>query len=187
MRWLRGPGRAASPALMQRRFTLLRIRFNEVLSQFDLFSDVLTQRSEHETGVFLSGLDVLAADALTFPDRRSTPPEVVCYLDRGPGAAIRRARTRLPGGGESPVAIVRVPRERMVGFGVGASLLHEVGAPGRRVARSRRLDAAAPRRLERAVGPPRAPRPGTLGTLARGDPRRPVGGREARDLRLARA
>ena len=43
------------------------------------------------------------------------------------GAAIRRARTRLPGGGENPVAIVRVPRERMVGTGIASSLVHEVG------------------------------------------------------------
>src|SRR5262249_43669937 len=55
------------------------------------------------------------------------PPPVVCYLDRGHGAAIRRARTRLPGGGENPVAIVRVPRERMIGTGIGSSLVHEVG------------------------------------------------------------
>jgi hypothetical protein len=52
---------------------------------------------------------------------------VVCYLDRGPGAAIRRARTRLPGGGLSPVAVIRVPRERMIGSGIASSLVHEVG------------------------------------------------------------
>ena len=30
-----------------------------MLSQFDLFTEVITQRSEHETGVWLSGLDVV--------------------------------------------------------------------------------------------------------------------------------
>jgi len=54
-------------------------------------------------------------------------PPVICYLDRGAGAAIRRARTRLPGGGDNPVAIIRVPRERMVGSGIASSLVHEVG------------------------------------------------------------
>ena len=54
-------------------------------------------------------------------------PPVICYLDRGIGAAIRRARTRLPGGGANPVAIIRVPRERMVGNGIASSLVHEVG------------------------------------------------------------
>src|SRR5262249_4803060 len=54
-------------------------------------------------------------------------PPVICYLDRGVGAAIRRARTRLPGGGDNPCAIVRVPRERMVGSGIASSLIHEVG------------------------------------------------------------
>jgi hypothetical protein len=43
------------------------------------------------------------------------------------GAAIRRARTRMPGGGENPVAIIKVPRERMVGSGIASSLVHEVG------------------------------------------------------------
>jgi hypothetical protein len=126
-RWLSETDpRHSVPAEAQRRFTLLRLRFNNVLSQFDLFADVLTQRSEHETGVWLSGLDIVAADALTLPGYFQ-PPAVICYLDRGPGAAIRRARTRLPGGTENPVAIIRVPRERMVGSGIASSLVHEVG------------------------------------------------------------
>ena len=127
IRWLRSPaGLEATPEEAQRNFTLIRLRFNDLLSQFDLFADVLTQRSEHETGVWLSGLDVVATDALKLPGYYQPPP-VVCYLDRGPGAAIRRARTRLPGGKENPVAVVRVPRERMVGSGIASSLVHEVG------------------------------------------------------------
>lgn len=127
LRWLRGPGRWAPPAEQQRRFTLIRLRFNDVLSQFDLFTEVVTQRSEHRTGVWLSGLDALAADALALPGSLVDPPPVVCYLARGPGAAIRRARTRLPGDDPNPVAIVRVPRERMIGHGIASSLVHEVG------------------------------------------------------------
>ncbi|GIG56952.1 hypothetical protein Lfu02_13240 [Longispora fulva] len=123
LRWLAGPGRAAAPEEQQRRFTLLRLRFNDVLSQFDLFTEVITQRSEHATGVWLSGLDVLATDALRLPDA----PPIACYLARGPGAAIRRVRTQLPGGAANPVAIIRVPRERMVGHGIASSLVHEVG------------------------------------------------------------
>jgi hypothetical protein len=105
---------------------MLRLKFNVVLTQFDMFSDVITQRSENETGVWLSGLDVVSADALALPGYYDPPP-IICYLDRDIGAAIRRARTRLPGGGENPVAIVRVPRERMVGTGIASSLVHEVG------------------------------------------------------------
>src|SRR5439155_12575840 len=54
--WLRGEGRTATAQDMQRRFTLVRLRFNNALSQFDSFSEVITQRSESETGVWLSGL-----------------------------------------------------------------------------------------------------------------------------------
>jgi hypothetical protein len=129
--WLRCPRcRAVEAPEAQRRFTILRLRFNAVLAQFDLFNDVITQRSENETGVWLSGLDIVSADALRLPSSGIEAPPVICYLDRGVGAAIRRARTRLPGGGDNPVAIVKVPRERMVGSGIASSLIHEVGHQG---------------------------------------------------------
>jgi hypothetical protein len=128
LNWLHGPGASeATAAQAQRRFSILRLKFNAVLTQFDMFNDVISQRSEHDTGVFLSGLDVVATDALTLPGHYYTAPPLMCYLDRGAGAAIRRARTRLPGGGLNPVAIIRVPRERMVGSGIASSLIHEVG------------------------------------------------------------
>ncbi|KQX01813.1 hypothetical protein ASC94_04270 [Massilia sp. Root418] len=129
--WLHGPAaRRATAAEAQRRFTFLRLQFNAALTQFDLFNDVITQRSEHKNGPWLSGLDVASADALALPGSYYRAPPVICYLDRGPGAAIRRARTRLPGGGDNPVAIVRVPRERMVGSSIASSLFHEVGHQG---------------------------------------------------------
>ena len=127
LEWLRSPeAEAATPEQMQRRFTFARLRFHALLSRFDVFADVLTQRSEQEFGVWLGGLDALATDALALPGYYDTPP-VVCYLDRGHGAAIRRVRTRLPGGEDNPVAVIRVPRERMVGSGIGSSLVHEAG------------------------------------------------------------
>lgn len=126
--WLRGAeGRQASPAVAQQRYTLLRLRFNEIISQFEIFKDVLSQRSEHVTGVWVAGLDDVAADALELPGLDLRVPPVICYVDRGHGAAIRRARTRLPGGDLNPVAVIRVPRERMVGSGIASSLVHEVG------------------------------------------------------------
>jgi hypothetical protein len=128
--WVKSRDQEIDPEDAQRRFTVLRMRFNDVMSQFDLFADVITQRSESETGVWLAGLDVAAAEALTLPGDYYELPLMICYLDRGPGAAIRRARTRLPGGGENPVAIIRVPRERMIGSGVASSLFHEVGHQG---------------------------------------------------------
>jgi hypothetical protein len=128
LRWLltaRRSGAGAEEA--QRRFTMLRLRFNAVLTQFDLFDNVITQRSENQIGVWLSGLDVASADALQLKHKFFEAPPIICYLDRGTGAAIRRARTRLPGGGSNPVAIIKVPRERMVGSGIASSVFHEVG------------------------------------------------------------
>lgn len=131
LRWLESEDAArTAPQELQRRFTLLRLRFNTVLSQFDIFSIAVTQRSENGVGVWLAGLDTLAMDALSLPGEPYAAPPLVCYLDRGMGAAIRRARTRLPGGGENPVAIIRVPRERMIGAGIASSLIHEVGHQG---------------------------------------------------------
>lgn len=130
LRWLQAPeGRGSSPAEAQRRFAFLKLRFNAALTQFDIFADALTTRGEIGNGVWLGGLDAAAEEALAVDAVFEAPP-VITYLDRGHGAAIRRARTRLPGGGENPVAIVRVPRERMVGSGIASSLVHEVGHQG---------------------------------------------------------
>ena len=129
--WLEKAGKQGVTAEeAQARFALLKIRFNQILDQLDIFADVLSQRSEHHTGVWVAGLDALAEEALRLPLRLYDPPPVVCFLDRGHGAAIRRARTRLPGGDSNPVAVIQVPRERMVGSGIGASLIHEVGHQG---------------------------------------------------------
>jgi hypothetical protein len=128
--WLEGPGKSATPAEGQRRFVLLRLRFLTVTTQFEIFADALSQRSQHGYGEWLGGLDVAAGDALELPGTPYEAPPLICYLDRGHGAAIRRARTRLPGGGDNPVGIIRIPRERMVGSGISSSLVHEVGHQG---------------------------------------------------------
>ena len=114
----------------QSAYALLKLQFNALLDRLDIFADVLTQRSEHGTGIWLAGLDVLARDALIPQKGLFIPPPLVCYLDRGHGAAIRRARTRLPGGPINPVAVIRVPRERMISTGIASSLVHEVGHQG---------------------------------------------------------
>lgn len=114
----------------QAAYSILKLQFNALLDQFDIFSDVVNQRSEHGTGVWIAGLDFFAADVLNLNAEYYDAPELICYLDRGHGAAIRRARTRLPGGRENPVAVIKIPRERMVGSGIGSSLVHEVGHQG---------------------------------------------------------
>jgi hypothetical protein len=116
-----------TPRELQQRFVTLRLIFNRAFNHFDMFADALSQRAQHNFGIWIGGLDALAQDALRTPRRHYDAPPVVTYLDRGLGAAIRRARTRLPGGGSNPVSIIRLPRERMVGSGIGSSLVHEVG------------------------------------------------------------
>lgn len=128
--WLRAPGTPPPAAQAQRRFNILRLRFNTIIRHFDMFAAVLGQRSEHETGVWVAGLDDAAADALALPGDYYTPPPIICYLDRNHGAAIRRAYTRLPGGQSNPVAVISIPRERMIGSGIASSLVHEVGHQG---------------------------------------------------------
>jgi hypothetical protein len=131
LRWLRTPaGRGTTAADAQRRFAFLKLRFNAAITQFDIFADALSVRGEVGNGVWLGGLDVVAADALALEGKFFETPPAITYLDRGHGAAIRRARTRLPGGGDNPVAVIRLPRERMVGSGIASSLVHEVGHQG---------------------------------------------------------
>lgn len=131
LRWLETPaGRGSTAADAQRRFAFLKLRFNAAITQFDIFADALSMRGEVGSGVWLGGLDVVAADALSLEGTFFDAPPLITYLDRGHGAAIRRARTRLPGGGDNPVAVIRMPRERMVGSGIASSLVHEVGHQG---------------------------------------------------------
>jgi hypothetical protein len=156
--WLKSlEGRGSTPAEAQRRFAFLKLRFNAGLTQFDIFAHALTLRGEVDNGVWLAGLDVAAEDAIQLASRFYDPPPVMTYLDRGQGAAIRRARTRLPGGGENPVAVIRIPWERMVGSGIASSLVHEVGHQGaaliqlveslRSALRARRLRAEGDERM----------------------------------------
>jgi hypothetical protein len=116
-----------SPKNLQAEFTILKLRFNSILDQLDIFADVLSQRSEHEVGIWLSGLDILAEDGLKIGESFFDSPALMVFLERGHGAAIRRARTRLPGGDMNPVGVIQIPRERMVGSGIASSLIHEVG------------------------------------------------------------
>ena len=118
------------PRDMQAAFAILKLQFNHLLDQLDIFADALTQRTEYDVGIWLAGLDQFAKDSLLPRQGIFEPPPLICYLDRGHGAAIRRARTRLPGGPPNPVAVIRVPRERMISSGIASSLVHEVGHQG---------------------------------------------------------
>lgn len=126
--WLSSDAISGVPAeAVQHRYAMLRMKYDWMMSQVDHFSDAITQRSELMNGVWLAGLDVLAQDAMKVPGFLYPIPPAMCYLDRGIGAAIRRLHTPLPGGSRNPVAFIRIPRERMVGSGIAASLVHEAG------------------------------------------------------------
>src|SRR5688572_8925553 len=50
VRWIRSRNaQGVRPHIAQRRFTIVRLRFNAALTQLDIFSDALTQRSERDT------------------------------------------------------------------------------------------------------------------------------------------
>ena len=107
--WLRAPeGARASPEEAHRRFVLLRLRFNVVLSHFDMFSEVQTQRSESENGVFLAGLDAVAAEVkaairatggLPFEVRTLAPSDFVHGAGRGGRYLLPSRDLPLRGGG----------------------------------------------------------------------------------------
>ena len=78
----------------QKGFSTLKLRFNWLLDSLDIFADALTMRSEHNIGVWLAGMDALAEDTLQLKGRYFRSPPLITSLDRGHGAAIRRARTR---------------------------------------------------------------------------------------------
>lgn len=111
----------------QSGFTILKLKFNNILGDLDIFAAVLSQRAEYDVGIWTSALDVLAKDGLKVVEGLATTPQLIVFLDRGHGAAIRRARTRLPSGGLNPVGVIQIPRERMIGSGIASSLIHEVG------------------------------------------------------------
>lgn len=115
---------------MQRSLVTLKLRFNSDLDQIDIFSDAVSQRGEFKTGVLMAGLDRLAKDCLMLDGVKYDIPPMVCYLERGLGAAIRRVMTNLPGGKKNPVAVIQVPRERIPCCSVASSLAHETGHQG---------------------------------------------------------
>ena len=81
----------------RRRSRRLRLRFNAVLTHFDLFENVVTQRSENETGVWLSGLDVVSADALHLRGTTTMRRRLFVTWIAGAGGAIRRCPHAIAG------------------------------------------------------------------------------------------
>ena len=139
---------------MQRRFTIVRLRFNDALTQFDLFSELITQRSEHDTGVWLAGLDVLAADALSLPGGllRAAAGRL---LPRARAGRRDQARAHAPAGRRPEPGRDRPRPARANGRARDRVLARARGRPpGRGAAPARRVaPAAAATRNSRAAAP----------------------------------
>ena len=99
-RWLEGPSIQTRAALLQKRFTLLRLRFNAVLLPRRHLQRGHHQRSESETALARRAR-VVCREALSVPGVVDPPPSFVTWHAARRGHS--RARTRLPGGGENPM------------------------------------------------------------------------------------
>ena len=152
LEWLGGPAaRQSSAEQAQRRFAFLKLaiqRRDHAIRPLQR-RDLAAQRERDRRLALRARRGLGRRPLLAAATTRCRP--VICYLDRGIGAAIRRARTRLPGGGATRSAIIRMPRERMIGSGIASSLIHEVGHQARGPARPGRTRCGRScRRLQRA-------------------------------------
>ena len=118
---------ALSLPQLQARYAALRIRNASYLQHYDYFFDALSQRSNPEHGIRLARLDRIAEQALRVPGLRAPMPRVLCFLDYQISAAIRRLNVRLVGRIGSPLAFLRIPRERAFSREVLGSVYHEAG------------------------------------------------------------
>ena len=181
------PRADAPPERAAARFALIRLRFNDVLSQFDLFTEVVTQRSEHRTGV----VAVRAGRA-----GRRRPPVAPLVPDPPPADLLPGPRS---GRGDPPGADPAARRRPQPGRdhphppGADGRPRHRLlagprgRAPGRRPPRPGRDPAQGPRGRAEAAGARDAGRWRSLGALDLRDRRRPVVRRDARDRLDARA
>ena len=115
--WLQSrAGQTASAAEAQRRFMILRLRFHSNIAQFDIFADVLVQRSEHGNGVWIAGLT-------TWPrtrDGANHPFDFRRWFVISIAASARAIR-RTPIAGRQPSGSRgQSARERMIGQGIAS-------------------------------------------------------------------
>ena len=121
--------RADSPAEVRgarRQLIALRRRYLRAETVLDFFGDAISSRSNTRLAELLSGLDLLAVDAMQRvlgPLGIQTPP-VLCYLDKGLGASIMRAGVRLWDASLSPVAAIKITRHHLL---KPTSMWHEIG------------------------------------------------------------
>jgi len=117
--WLQGSeGQAASAELQHRRYVALRLGFNRVLSEFDEFSDAITQRSEHDTGLWIAASKWLQRTRWCCRDTTAIHRRSCVISIAGPAVRSGRARTRARRLATTLWRSFGIPRERMIGSGV---------------------------------------------------------------------
>ncbi|MEW5727097.1 MAG: hypothetical protein AB1918_04650 [Pseudomonadota bacterium] len=104
-----------------------RDRYTQTEVVLDFYGDAVNTRTNPETGAMLRACDHLAWSSLNqaLPALGHAVPPVLCYVDKGLGAAILKAGLRLWDGGTiSPAAAIRVARHNLWR---PTSLIHEAG------------------------------------------------------------
>lgn len=107
------------------RLTWCQLQADGLFATLDLLTDAVAQRADARIGPLLAGAEVLARAALDARVPGYRPPAPLCYLDRGRGGEIRRARTQLAGGVILPVALIRVGLHSLATR--LSTVLHEAG------------------------------------------------------------
>jgi hypothetical protein len=140
------------PRRRERALALCQLHADGLFETVDLLTDAVAQRADAQVGCLLAGAEVLASAALDARVPGYRPAAALCYLDRGRGGEIRRARTRLAGGVILPVALIRVGLHSLATR--LSTVLHEAG---HQLAVDLGLLAEAARQIERtataALGP----------------------------------
>ena len=120
---------AAAPADLARLragILALRDRYDSAEFVIDFYGDAINTRVNPRIGGMLRGLDALAVDGM---DRVLRPlaidvPPVITYLDKGRGASVLRAGSRLWDSSLAPVAAIKITRHNVTS---PSSIMHEAG------------------------------------------------------------
>ena len=131
LRWLyTADAQHADASELQRRYTVLRMQFNISLAQFDIFADVIPSAANIRQVYGWLDWMLWLLMLLPFLVISTLRLRLSAILTVGTERQSAELAPGFRGEVKNPVAIIRVPRERMVGSGIASSLVHEVGHQG---------------------------------------------------------